>query len=231
MQSTLLGVSNTYTILSVNCINSLLYYLRMIILLVRHGETNTNALGMSAVVGNDAPLNENGKRQAVIAAKIVEKFIPTKIYTSPFLRCQQTAESIAKNTDAQIEISESLKEFDMGDWANMKSHDTKALLIQHDAWDYSPSKFEFRVPGGESWQDVAIRMKSFLKKLQSMEDETVVLVSHNATIRALVGIMRDASFKEWFGFPFPNGAVSAFDFKDGTYHELFVNRQDVDSNE
>ena len=117
----------------------------------------------------------------------------------------------------------------MGDWANMKSEDTKALLIRHDAWDYSLSKFSFRVPGGESWEDVAFRVKSFLRDLTDNDDNTVALVSHNATIRAFVGVMRDAHFKDWFGFPFLNGAVSAYEYKDGQYIELFINKRMIDS--
>lgn len=203
----------------------------MIILLVRHGETDSNALGMSGVVGNDDPLNQKGEAHANIAAKISSMFNPNKIYSSQFLRCQQTAESIAVRTGARIEVSDSLKEFDMGDWSNMKSVDTKALLMQHDAWDYSPSKFAFRVPGGESWQDVAMRVKSFLKYLTKSDDDAVVIVSHNATIRAFGGIMRAVHFTDWFGFPFQNGAVSAFERSNGKYKELFINKQAVDSNE
>ena len=200
----------------------------MIILLVRHGETDTNVIGMSGIVGNDAPLNETGKTQAAVAAQIAQKFHPTKIFTSSFLRCQQTAEIIAKTNCAKVEISEELKEFDMGDWANLKSEDTKALLKQHDAWDYSPSKFAFRVPGGESWEDVTIRVKSFLKRLKDLDDEVVVAVSHNATIRALTGVMRDAHFKDWFGAPYLKGAVSAFECSDDRYRELFINKHAID---
>ncbi len=74
----------------------------MIILLVRHGETDTNALGMNGIVGNDAPLNETGKAQANTAAKIADKFNPTKVYSSPFMSCMQTAESISQTTGAEI---------------------------------------------------------------------------------------------------------------------------------
>ena len=197
----------------------------MIILLVRHGETDTNALGMNGIVGNNAPLNENGRVQVSTAAGISKKYNPTKIYSSPFLRCQQTAEFISKTTSAGVEVSEGLKEFDMGDWANMKSEDTKTLLMQYNAWDYSPSKFSFRVPGGESWEDIAVRSKSILDGLITADDEAVVLVSHNAIIRALVGIMHNAHFKDWFGFPFQNGAVSAFEYKNGHYTEQFINMQ------
>jgi probable phosphoglycerate mutase len=202
----------------------------MNILLVRHGETDNNRLGMSGIVGNDAPLIENGRSQAIVASEITEDFRPTTIFSSPFLRCRQTAEVIANDTRAKIEVTESLEEFDMGDWANMESEDTKTLLMQHNAWDYSPSKFAFRVPGGESWEDVALRVKLFLKNLSNTDEETVVLVSHNATIRAFVGIMRGAHFKDWFGFPFPNGAVSAFEYKAGHYKELFINKQELESN-
>ena len=72
----------------------------MKILLVRHGETDNNVIGMSSVVGNNAPINKNGIVQADTAAKIADKFNPTKVYSSPFMRCIQTAESISQTTGA-----------------------------------------------------------------------------------------------------------------------------------
>lgn len=202
----------------------------MIILLVRHGETENNVLGMGGIVGNDAHLNDKGIEQAKLASRICEPFEPKQIYSSSFLRCQQTTDYIAKANNLSVQLTEDLKEFYMGDWANLKSAETKDLLMQNDAWNYSPSKFGFRVPGGESWEDVAIRVKQFLKTLQSYSATgTVVLVSHNATIRALVGVMREAHFKDWFGFPLFNGAVSGFEYKNGKYQELFINKQKPDS--
>lgn len=185
---------------------------------------------MSGIIGNDAHLNEKGISQAKLASRICKPLEPKQIYSSPFLRCQETSNYIAQANDLSIHLTEDLKEFYMGDWANLKSEETKALLMQNDAWDYSPSKYGFRVPGGESWEDVAFRVKQFLKTLQNCsEGSTVVLVSHNATIRALVGVMREAQFKDWFGFPFFNGAVSGFDYKNGKYQELFINKQEADS--
>lgn len=198
----------------------------MIILLVRHGETEHNLLGMQGVVGNDAPLNGTGRAQAERAAKICKEYSPSHIYSSPFERCKQTANIISSATNATVTTTKELIEFDMGDWAHLKSEETKKLLTQNSAWDFSPEKYSFRVPGGESWQDVSERASRLLEQIIEDNDtaSTIVLVSHNATIRALVGIMHEAPFQEWFGFPFQNAAVSGFKYDNGTFTELFINK-------
>jgi broad specificity phosphatase PhoE len=201
----------------------------MKILFVRHGETAHNLLGMQGVVGNDAPLNEQGQEQARQAAQTCNEFAPVEaVYTSPFLRTRETATAIAQLSNAPLITTDELLEFKMGDWAHLKSEETKQLLIDNDAWNYSESKYAFRVPGGESWEDVATRVQNFLNTLVSAHgnNDTLVCVSHNATIRAAVGIMRGKPFKDWFGIFYQNGGVSAFDYdsSEKKYTELFINK-------
>lgn len=199
----------------------------MIVLLVRHGETEHNLLGMKGIVGNDAPLNVTGQNQAGVAATICGPYQTGKIYSSPFIRCIQTANVIAAQIGTQPSVDERLKEFDMGDWAQLPSEQTKQLLIENDAWEYSPAKFDFRVPGGESWHDVVDRCREFLEEVKHSSHEASVVVSHNATLRAIVGLMRGKDFKDWFGFPFANGGVSVFEWKDDYWREIAVNKIDV----
>ena len=151
---------------------------------------------------------------------------PVRLYSSPFLRCSQTANIINHVTKADITFTIDLKEFDMGNWAQLRSEETKQLLVVNKAWDYSPEKYTFKVPGGESWENVADRVNRLLSQIIKThpEDSSVVLVSHNATVRAAVGIMRNQHFKDWFGFRFLNGSVSGFEYSEGKYLELFVNK-------
>ncbi|MGH7237963.1 MAG: histidine phosphatase family protein, partial [Candidatus Saccharimonadales bacterium] len=57
----------------------------MILLFVRHGETNSTILGMGEVVGNDDPLNQNGVNQAANAGNTCRSFSVKQIYSSPLV--------------------------------------------------------------------------------------------------------------------------------------------------
>jgi len=100
----------------------------------------------------------------------------------------------------------------MGDWANFPLEQTKELFVQNDAWSGGSNRYSFRVPNGESWQDVEVRVRAILKGLTEKHgDQKVVLVSHNQTIRAFLGILENKDFENWFGFPIDNGSVWQFE--------------------
>ena len=182
----------------------------MELFLVRHGQTDHNILDKAGIAGNNAPLNETGIAQAKKAAEIIDS--ADIIYASPLDRAQQTAEIITNKTGAKIITEPRLKEFDMGDWANFPLEQTKELFVQNDAWSGGSNRYSFRVPNGESWQDVEVRVRAILKGLTEKHgDQKVVLVSHNQTIRAFLGILENKDFENWFGFPIDNGSVWQFE--------------------
>ena len=72
------------------------------ILLVRHGESEGNVLGV--FTGHSGyPLTENGHRQAKLTAEYIRENYPVEaVYSSDLPRAYQTAEHIARAFDLPV---------------------------------------------------------------------------------------------------------------------------------
>jgi probable phosphoglycerate mutase len=68
--------------------------IRVILYLVRHGETESNRAGL-ALGRADVPLNEKGLWQAARVGEALAQEPIAAVYTSPLTRARQTAEPIA----------------------------------------------------------------------------------------------------------------------------------------
>ncbi len=67
---------------------------------IRHGKTEDNTSGKSQVP--DAPLSEEGRRQAEYVAKRLSHIHIDAIISSPYRRAKETAEAIGKALDKEI---------------------------------------------------------------------------------------------------------------------------------
>lgn len=85
------------------------------LILIRHGETRLNALGVFQ--GQlDEPLNDVGLGQARAVAASMADLEPDAIYTSDLLRAKQTADEVAKLTGHEVHTDERLREIHCGSW-------------------------------------------------------------------------------------------------------------------
>lgn len=83
------------------------------IYLIRHGATDGNARGEYIGV-TDLPLSLSGVAQLTELKEKIQYPFVEKVYTSPLLRCRQTANIIYPNQDA--DIVENLMEYDFGEF-------------------------------------------------------------------------------------------------------------------
>lgn len=144
--------------------------------LVRHGETDWNLEGRFQGI-EDIPLNETGLRQAEECGEgLKTTSIPFDcVVTSPLQRASVTAETIARS----VEIH--------------KIH-TDKRLIERDFGKVSGRKREVREQMLASGEDlmmeeesaVAERMQQVLTEFSGKGYHHVLLVSHGASIRALL---------------------------------------------
>jgi phosphoserine phosphatase len=157
------------------------------ILLIRHG--HVEGIKPERFRGR-APLalTAQGRAEAkAVAARIAVGWRPRRIYTSPMSRCVETAETIARACGlAAAEICADLNDIDYGDWqfkplAQAKAEDPTLFA----AWFDSPQLVRF--PNGEALQDLAARAANALRVVLARHPgDTVVLVSHDSTNRALL---------------------------------------------
>lgn len=149
----------------------------MTILVVRHGETDGNALRI--LQRADVPLNARGVRQAEQLAQRLagERFV--HILCSDLLRAQMTAAPIAALTRIEIEESPLLQERNFGDlrgtpWADLAE---------------DPFGPDFTPPNGEDWPTFHARVAeafAFIVERRRGVNGTLVVVTHGFVVRALV---------------------------------------------
>lgn len=156
--------------------------------LVRHGETEWNALGKFQGC-KDIALSPQGINQAkYVSDRLKGKF--DYIYSSPLKRAYKTASIIGMQGGFKIEILNDLREINFGDWEGMTVKEIK---------DNFPSEFEIwrsdisEAPlcGGDlSIKNAAIRAKNaILDTVKKHKGKRIVMVAHGGIIKAgLIGI-------------------------------------------
>lgn len=156
------------------------------ILLVRHG--HVEGIAPARFRGReDVPLSALGVRQAqAVAAWIASDWRPVQVYTSPLQRCFQTARAIADACGIELRPLPQLCDLHYGSWQWRTHEEVRARWPGEFArWFAAPESVRF--PEGESLQELAARVADALRSiLQWHAEETVVLVAHDSSNRALL---------------------------------------------
>ena len=147
------------------------------VLVLRHGQTEWNAAGR--LQGHlDSPLTETGVRQAQCQNEALLHYNlgGFRFITSPQGRARKTAQIALAGIEAKIEISEELKEMNMGQWSGITRAEIAAerkIRVQ----DLGELQVYDWVPGGESTAQLFARCAGFLAQLTG----PTVLVTHGMT--------------------------------------------------
>ena len=168
--------------------------------IVRHGESIGNlaaaqatAMGLPAIEipGRelDVPLSPLGERQALAvgrgfaAASVEER--PTAILSSPYARARQTAERVRDGAGLAVAVlvDERIRERELGVLNRLTRTGVAERFPEQLALQEQFGKFYYRPPGGESWCDVSLRLRSFLDTLsRDYAGERVLVTCHSALV-------------------------------------------------
>jgi broad specificity phosphatase PhoE len=145
------------------------------LLLVRHGETDANALGL--LLGRaDPPLSANGRRQAAELAALVPP--DARVVASPLRRTQETAAAFG----LPVHIDERWIELDYGALDGLARGD-----VPVDTWRRWRADPEFVPAGGESLAALGRRVRGACAELaERARESNVVVVSHVSPIKAAI---------------------------------------------
>jgi broad specificity phosphatase PhoE len=173
---------------------------------VRHGESAgnvardmANAAGLPvidiAVRDVDVPLSPLGERQAAALgnwfAAMPDDERPTVVLTSPYLRARRTAEIIRDagglaSGAGEFVVDERLREKEFGILDRLTRVGIEARYPEQAELRRLLGKFYHRPPGGESWCDVILRLRSALDTVSLHHaGERVLVVCHQVIVLCL----------------------------------------------
>lgn len=162
---------------------------------MRHGESESNTkeiLSSSEATANKLPLTEKGVGEVCRAAELLKDTGIDRIISSPLLRTWQTAEILSAALSAPVEFEPKIGEIDMGEF------DGKPSAVYHAFFDTHEHSFDVPIPGGESWRQVATRMREVVDELNlTYHGETILLVSHEDPLALLDWSLRFTDPKDF----------------------------------
>lgn len=112
--------------------------------IIRHGKTEANET--ARYIGTtDLPLSESGRNELIEKHEVNDYPKVQKVYSSPLMRCKETAEIIFP--DRELMTVEGLREIDFGDFENQSVED----LIELDCYkEWLKGGIDNAPPDGES---------------------------------------------------------------------------------
>jgi broad specificity phosphatase PhoE len=202
---------------------------------VRHGQSAGNVARdlAEAAAGHridiaerdvDVPLSDLGERQSDALgawfASLPAAQRPTVVLHSPYVRAAETANLVMRHLDRDdlcVREDERLREKEFGVLDRLTTHG-----IAHDFPDlyeqrHHVGKFYFRPPGGESWCDVILRLRSVMDTIErEFAGERVLIVAHQVTVncfRYLFEHLTEAQILEFDrNGDVPNCSVTSYEF-------------------
>ena len=183
--------------------------------IVRHGQSagnvardNADAGGMLAVDiaerDVDVALSALGFEQARALGRWFNSLSsdarPTTVFTSPYLRAQQTVSCIQElgglHDEANIHADERLREREFGVLDGLTRLGIAQKYPEQEAARERLGKFYHRPPGGESWCDVILRLRTMLDTISlhhSGNESRVLIVAHQVVVLCLRYLLEDMS--------------------------------------
>ena len=176
------------------------------IYLVRHGETDWNALGLCQG-GVDVPLNEAGVAQAEALRVKLRNVRFDAAYTSPLARARRTAEIVLAGRQPLPAPVPALSELSYGAWQGLAPHQWPgAETAGRERWAADPWGVSF--PAGESLHDVWRRAVPVWDRMVAAHcGETVFVSGHGHVNRVLLLHTLGWARERFWELEQPNGAV------------------------
>jgi probable phosphoglycerate mutase len=202
---------------------------------IRHGESTGNVAATAAETAGidlidiperdaDVPLSDTGREQASAVNRWLGELPPDRrpqmAVVSTYLRTRQTAELALRGLDIPAARDERLRDRELGVLDLLTGNGVRTRLPAEADRRRRLGKFYYRPPGGESWADVVLRLRSLLRDVrEDHPDGRVLLVGHEAIVlllRYLIeGLDEDGLMKVAHEHSIANCSISTWARQDG----------------
>ena len=208
--------------------------------IVRHGQSAGNVARDAAEAAGlpvidiaerdiDTPLSELGRRQARALGQwfgeLPAERRPEVVLCSPYVRARETARLLLEGArispdSARLRVDERLREKEFGILDRLTHFGIRQKYPELGEQRAHVGKFYFRPPGGESWCDVILRLRSLLEMItREYAGQRVLVVAHQVIVncmRYLVECMDEAQILaiDKLG-DVPNCGVTSYEYDPG----------------
>ncbi|GAA4155191.1 histidine phosphatase family protein [Gryllotalpicola daejeonensis] len=158
----------------------------MRLLLIRHGQTPANVLGSLDTAAPGPGLTELGQQQAQAVPAALRDENVQGIYASRLVRTQLTAAPLSAARELEVVVHDGLHEIEAGAFeAKTDEQSVKAYLGTILKW--GTGELDARMPGAHDGHEFFGRFDAAIAEIATEHDDTAVVFSHGAAIRAWVG--------------------------------------------
>jgi broad specificity phosphatase PhoE len=210
--------------------------------LVRHGESAGNvALAQAEAAGHsvvnmplrdmDVPLSALGAEQAAAVGRWFgahgEETRPTVMLVSPYLRTRATAEILGECAGFDFNrvpfvTDERLREKEFGIFDRLTKLGARKRYPEQAAYRTVLGKFYYRPPGGESWCDVILRLRSVVDDLaRDYRRERVLIVAHQVVVNCFRYLLEQMTEEEILAIDrqidVPNCSVTSYEYDQNAH--------------
>jgi broad specificity phosphatase PhoE len=176
--------------------------LPQVLWIVRHGQSAGNVASDAAEAQGlqsidiatrdiDVPLSDLGRRQAQSLGrwfgKMEARDRPEVVLCSPYIRAHDTAlrllEAGKMTADVKLRLDERLREKEFGILDRLTHFGIGQQYPELDEERRHVGKFYFRPPGGESWCDVILRLRTLLEMVtREYAGQRVLVIAHQVIV-------------------------------------------------
>lgn len=188
------------------------------VILVRHGRSTFNEQGRYQGTSDVSVLTEKGYADAHQTGLALRETTFSAVYTSPLQRTQQTAQAIQAVLRSAVPVMAhpDLKEVDLPAWAGLRyQYVRESLTADYQRWTEYPHEFAMVGPQGvrQPVQDLYDQAQRFWQQiLPRHAGQTILVVSHGGTIRALLGTALGLPCRYYHALQQSNCGISVLSF-------------------
>jgi broad specificity phosphatase PhoE len=189
-------------------------------ILVRHGQSDFNAQGRVQGCSDEPSLTNAGRRAANDVATYLRRAGINQVITSPLRRaCDFAARMVVLLKDSAplpVEVDGRLREIELPLWEGLEIAELERSEPElYRWWRERPQSFVMR-SGWRPVPDLYARATSFWRdSADRFRGQTVLVVTHAGTVRALVATALGISPDRFHSIQQSNGGLTILDTEDG----------------
>ncbi|WP_045053891.1 histidine phosphatase family protein [Aliterella atlantica] len=200
------------------------------VILVRHGQSTYNALGLYQGSSDESVLTQLGRSDAQKTGEFLKGITFDAIYSSSLKRAQETAQEILKviSCHTKLRVTDKLRETDLPVWQGLAfAYVRETFPAEYRLWKQRPHEFWMEYAGSLERQgrlqkffpalDLYQRVREFWQEvLPRHQGQTLLLVTHGGTNRALISTALGITPDRYHCIQQSNCGISILNFPDGS---------------